>query len=187
MRNMLHMQNRMTHRTDYHEIVSIVIFSIFINMMHSQNLRYFIIATFFTFIHESFSKHFFSDSRKFRLPNRSSIFSYAFFRTKLSLMCCMSNKNFFAMMAFIFLLPFHFLRIVIASSATIFGVICAGRNMRKFFITNATSSNYFCDISKFVFASPRTIFERIQSVFRHVAFFATSQTFYVRSFHYASS
>ena len=178
------MNQRMAHWTHNQQIFSIIIFSILIYMVYPEKVWEFIISAFFTFIQISLFYHFFPDGGKFRVPNRSSNFLHTRSGTIFSIMRSMTYKYFFTVLAFIFFFAFHFLRIVIASSAAIFCLVASRRDMSKIFSTNLAICFYFNRIGN-IFAFSGTIFKCCDPILRHIATFSTHQTFNIRSFHHA--
>lgn len=190
MTNMFIMNNRMTHWTKNHQIFLCIIFSIMINMMNTQYFFNFVISTFFTFFNHPLFNHFFSNSGIFWMPTRSFRFSCAFNGTKFPNFTRRVKKNFTTIKTSKFFCSFINLRSVITQSRTIFCFITSRRNMFKRLITNLTISFNKFSASEFVFTESGTIFKCLQSIFRHITFFITSNTiqkFTRRDFHYASN
>lgn len=175
----------MTQRTDNHKIFSFIVFPIFINMMNAKNFFYFLISTFFAFFYQSFFKHFFSYCSKFGMPLRSFRFTCARFGTKFTLFTRRIKKFYSTMLAIKFFISSVYLRPMIAKSRTIFCFVATRRNVFKNFITDlAVCFDRYC--IGFVLTYSRTIFKSFNSVFRHVALFATCETFNIKGFSHAS-
>lgn len=187
MRNVFPMKNRMAVRTNYHQIFTFIIFSIFIYMMNAENFFNFIVSAHFTFFYKTSTLQSFSEISKmcisfwFSLKLSTTLcgtkaISFAWRSHKLLITCCTCK----------FLRSFSFLRTMITKSRTIFSFVATRRYVSKFFITNRTISFYLHFIT-FILACSRTIFKSFQTIFRHIQFFITKQTTNIWSFHYASN
>ncbi len=162
-----------------------IIFSISIFVMNSKYFGKLFIFTNVAFFKHVSSDHLFSNCRKFWHEKFFLTFIHAFFGTIFSVRRFAIHKFLFTMKAFIFSKTSSNLRSMITKPGAIFCFIASRRNMFKIVSTNQTICFYKHAI-RFIFTVFRTIFKSINSVFRHVQSFFTTQTNNIMRFQYAT-
>lgn len=176
MTNMFIMNQRMTHRTQYLEIIYKIIFSIVILMMYTKNIFIFTITAYFTFFNQTAIHHAFSNCRKTRCEFFKIFFIYAISGAINSIFTRAGFKFFRAMFTLNYNTTFQPHSFIVTFPRAIFSFIASASNMMEFCITNFTNrliSNKL--VNCFTFS--RAIYSCIKSVFRYVKFFFTFQTF----------
>lgn len=166
----------MAIRTQNHQVFSRIIGSVFVNMMNSKDFLFSVISTRFTFFKHSSSDHSFSDRSIYGFKRFLFFVSCTLRAAKFRGFARRIPKYFMAIDTCKLDATPSYLRLVVAFTRTIFSSITSARYMFKSSSTHDAICAYFLRTSEFVFAFPRTIFKRSQSIYGHVAFFATSRT-----------
>lgn len=125
------MLQRVTSRTQNHQVFFFVIIFISILMVNAQNDWFFFIPTFLAFFNKTSFQHCLSNSGINRVPLSGDALVHTLYRAIFSVMASMANEFFFTMKAFIGLFSFQSLRFSIAFSRTVFCFIAPRRYMGK--------------------------------------------------------
>ncbi len=169
------MNERMTQRTDNHQIFNRIISSIGIFMMNSQYIRNFFVSTNLTFIDQVSAKHHFSNGCIFWRKMFLFRLIYTCLRAINSFLARTIEKFFATMLAFMINTSFSYLCFVIAFTAAILGFIHSAANMSKRFFAYPTNGFYlFPFVQTFTFS--RTEFCRKFAVWFNSKIFSTKQT-----------
>lgn len=173
--NMFFMNNRMTIWTYNQNIILLIVFSISIFMMQTQNFRKFIKTTNFTFFDPSSS--FIQFSQRCRIFNifrfNSLCYRSALFRTKNMIFARRAIKFYITIFTCVLFRSLSFLRSMITKTRTVFSFITSRGNVFKYFATNKTIIFNFNSTTKFVFAFSRTIFSCFKSISSYIKFLFT--------------
>lgn len=154
-----------------------IIIPVFVNVMHTQNFRTFIIATFFTLFKPIKFKHHSSYCGKFWNKNFFFTFVHTRSTAKLTIFRSTICELFATMKAFIISSSSTFHGILITFLRTIFGFITARRNMSKRISAYQTIGDYFLPIIK-TLASIGTELRIIISRRSDIVSFITKETFF---------
>lgn len=184
------MFERVTIRTQDHQVFNGIIFWIFVYMMYSKDLFFDIISTGLAFHNEATSIQKFSKLFKifgnFRFSH--DVNTFTLLRAKYFFVGRRSQKILFTLAAFIRnrSLPRH--GPIVAFARAIFSLIAAARYMFEFYPAYLTVFAYFFSASKFIFAIPATIFSSRKLVDGNIKFRTTGTIYKFSStrFHYAT-
>src|SRR5271157_262660 len=175
MGNVLMMNQGMTIRAKHLKILIGIIFSISVFMVYTQDFFDGIISTYFAFFNKTPKPKGSTQVRKAYISFRSPFVKSATFRcTEFIAPRRRSHEKNSAICARIFTRSFSFLRAVITQTGTIFGFVASRGNMLKKLSADFTIRLYFYR-TKLIFAYATAIFRGLESVYRDVKIFFTSQ------------